>query len=179
MRKTIIAATLTLPFAALPALAAGSGSSTPPKPTATSEKCADGMVFDEKADKCVEANSSGFTDDDRYEAARELAWAGRYDSAIQVMDSATDQNDPRFLNYRGFTARKQGDMDSAMRYYKAALAIDPDHVLARSYMGQGLVEQGDLVGALTQLREIEARGGRDTWAWAALDQALRGQATDY
>ena len=46
-------------------------------------------------------------------------------------------------------------------------------------MGQGLIEQGDLAGALGQLREIAARGGRDTWAYAALEGALRGMPTTY
>lgn len=179
MRFALVTSALLASALALPALAAGSSSPTPPKPTNTSKVCDDGMVWDEKTSACIKSSASLLTDDDRYLAARELAYEGRYQSAMMVLDSATDQNDPRILNYRGFTHRKMGDVDTAMHYYKAALAIDPDYTLARSYMGQGLIAQGDLVGALTQLREIEARGGRDSWAYAALDGALRGQPTDY
>ncbi|OWU83309.1 hypothetical protein ATO6_19440 [Oceanicola sp. 22II-s10i] len=175
----IVPATCAVLTLGVQAFAAGSDSSTPPTTTDTSTKCEDGMVYDEKSKSCVKSSASILNDDLRYAAVRELAYAGRYDSALMVIDSAEDQADPRFLNYRGYVARKQGDLDTAMSYYQRALAADPDYVLARSYMGQGLIEQGDLVAALGQLREIESRGGRDTWAFAALDQALRGQPTTY
>jgi len=166
-------------FLALPALAAGSDSTSPPKPTETSTKCEDGMVFDETTKTCIKSSAELIDDDIRFAAVRELAYEGRYASAMMVIDSASDQEDPRFLNYRGYVNRKLGDLDTAMVFYKRALAKDPDYVLARSYMGQGLIEQGDLAGALAQLREIDARGGRDTWAYASLDQALRGAPVNY
>ena len=176
---------LTLPVAliaamtALPVLAAGSSSDTKPTTTETTTKCEDGMVYDEKTKTCLKSSTSLMTDDLRYAAVRELSHAGRYASALMVIDSAEDATDPRFLNYRGFIARKQGQMDQAMHFYTRALKADPDYVLARSYMGQGLIAQGDLAGALAQLREIEARDGTESWAYASLDQALRGVPTDY
>ncbi|MGH1423183.1 MAG: hypothetical protein ACRBBU_00525 [Pseudooceanicola sp.] len=161
------------------AFAAGSDSTTPPKPTETTKSCKDGMIFDKKTKKCVKADASILNDDMRYLAARELAYGERYESAMAALDAAENQNDPRILNYRGFVNRKLGNMDKAMASYRDAIAADPDYILARSYMGQGLIEQGDLVGALAQLHEIENRGGRETWAYAALDQALRGMPTSY
>ncbi|MGR3455804.1 tetratricopeptide repeat protein [Pseudooceanicola sp.] len=163
----------------LPAFAAGSDSDSAPKPTETSTECEDGMVYDDTTKSCVKSSAAIVDDDMRYAAVRELAYEGRYASATMVLDSAEAPDDPRFLNYRGFVHRKLSEMDTAMSYYQRALAADPDYVLARSYMGQGLIAQGDLTGALAQLREIEARGGRDTWAYAALDQALRGIETTY
>ncbi|MGH1331337.1 MAG: hypothetical protein ACRBBK_10680 [Paracoccaceae bacterium] len=160
------------------AFAAGSGD-TPPKPTKTMTECKDGEIWDEKTKACLKKEARGLTDDQRYDAIRELAYAGAYTRAIAVLDSAQDQTAPRMLTYRGFTARKLGKMDAAMAFYQTALEADPDFILARSYMGQGLYEAGDLAGALAQLREIEARGGRETWAYAALDQALRGIPTNY
>ena len=53
-----------------------------------------------------------------------------------------------------------------------ALAQNPDNLLARSYMGQGLVLEGDWVGAKRQYDEIIARGGRGTWAEASLRDAI-------
>jgi Tfp pilus assembly protein PilF len=82
--------------------------------------------------------------------------------------------------YYGFTARKLGDFDAGMAYYTAALVIDPDNILARSYMGQGMVERGDLVGARMQLSEIRARDGRQTWPEIALRMAIeRGVGQSY
>ncbi|MGR3322890.1 MAG: tetratricopeptide repeat protein [Pseudooceanicola sp.] len=164
---------------ALPLHAAGSDSGSAPKPTETTTKCQDGEVYDEKTKTCVDSNAGLVTDDLRYAAVRELSYAGRYDSALMVIDSARNAGDPRFLNYRGFIARMQGDLETAMQFYNKALEADPGYLLARSYMGQGLIAQEDHVGALAQLREIEARGGRDSWAYAALDRALRGQPTFY
>lgn len=162
-----------------PAFAAGSDGGNTPSTTPTTTKCEKGKVYDKKTKKCVDAESNLIDDDIRYGAIRELAYAGKYDRAMLVIASAENQRDPRMLNYRGFIARKQGQIDTAMIYYNQALSIDPDYHLARSYMGQGLIAQGDLVGALAQLREIEARGGKGTWPHEALEKALRGMPTDY
>ena len=89
----------------------------------------------------------------------------------------SDQSDDRVLTYRGFTARKLGQIDVAMVFYQQALDANPDNLLARSYMGQGLVAQGDRVAALTQLREINARGGADTWAAKSLRTAIETGVT--
>ncbi|MCY4334529.1 MAG: hypothetical protein OXC60_07615, partial [Litoreibacter sp.] len=53
-----------------------------------------------------------------------------------------------------------------------ALEADADNLLARSYLGQGLVVVGDRAGAKLQLTEIRARGGRNTWAEFALKSAI-------
>lgn len=164
---------------AAPAFAAGSDSTEPPKTTNTTTQCEKGQVFDEKTAKCLDAKSEAVTDDDRYHAARELAYNGKYDRALEVLASAENQNDPRILNYKGFTHRKMGETGTAMSFYQAALAIDPDYILARSYMGQGLAAEGDLAGAVEQLEEISLRGGRETWAYASLERAIGGVAVDY
>ncbi|MEO0523159.1 MAG: hypothetical protein AAF088_09605 [Pseudomonadota bacterium] len=161
-------------FAALtgPAFAAGSDDSKPPRTTKTTLKCERGQIYDRKTKSCLDAKSEAFSDQERYDAVRELAYANQFDRAQMVIAAADMPQDPRFLNYMGFINRKQGNMGAAMEYYQAALSIDPDYILARSYMGQGLLSQGDKIGATTQLREIAARGGRETWAYAALEQAL-------
>ena len=105
------------------------------------------------------------------DAVRELSYEGRYADARNILDGL-DADDSMVQTYYGFTARKMGDFDSAMRFYQVALAIDPDNTLARSYMGMGLVEMGDLIGAQTQLSEIRARGGRQTWPEIALRMAI-------
>lgn len=161
-----------LSFLATAALAVGADDSDPPTPTETSTECADGQVWDPKSGACVKADSSNLDDDTRYGAARELAHAGRYDEAMIVLAAADNPNDPRILNYKGFVHRKTGDNETAMEFYRRALEIDPAYILARSYLGQGLAELGDMDGAREQLAEIRARGGRDTWAYVSLKQAI-------
>ena len=84
----------------------------------------------------------------------------------------SDQADDRVLTYRGFIARKSGDFAAAEAFYAAALAQNPDNLLARSYRGQGLAEIGDLVAARAELTEIRKRDGRGTWPELALRLAI-------
>lgn len=162
-----------------PAFAAGeeSDETSPPPKTETTTKCTDGKVWDKKKKECVKAEQSGFNDDDLYRAARELAYAGQYDNAIHVLQLAANQNDPRILNYLGYSNRKAGRMELGMGYYKRALQADENYILARSYMGQALIEQCDVNGAKVQLVEIRDRGGEDSWAYRSLLQALNGYRT--
>lgn len=161
------------------AFAAGWDSTKPPKTTNTSTVCDQGMVWDKKTKSCLQADAHNLTDDDRYQAARELAFAGRYQNAMKILNVASNQNDPRILNYKGFTNRKLGNVDLMMAFFNQAITANPDYNLARSYMGQGMVALGDNAGARHQLAEIEARGGQDTWAYASLAKALNSQNSDW
>lgn len=165
-----LAALIALP---LPALAVGDDDSAPPRPTPTS-RCPDGQVWDDRSARCVPADRSQLGDDRLYQAVRELAYAGRYDSALQVLAAMSNQSDSRVLTYRGFIARQQGDMAAARRHYEAAIAADPGNHLARSYYGMGLAASGDRAGAEAQLAAIRAGGGSGTWAETALAEVLRG-----
>ena len=153
------------------AFAAGSGDSSPPKTTKTSTECQAGQIYDEQAKACVDKSSSLLDMDERYEAVRELAYAGQYQRALGVLGEM-DATESRVLTYRGFIARKTGDMEAAGRFYLAALEADADNILARSYYGQGLASEGDRAGAKLQLAEIRARGGRNSWAEFSLRQAI-------
>jgi tetratricopeptide (TPR) repeat protein len=176
--QTLLATVFAASFATM-GFAAGSDSTEPPVQTETTLKCKDGKIWDEKKAKCVDAQSGALTDDEIYNAARELAYNGQYENALNVLAAAENQNDPRILNYKGFAMRKAGRLEDGMIFYQAALQIDPDYILARSYMGQALITQGDFTGAEEQLVQIANRGGKDTWAYAALEKALRGEATDW
>ncbi|MDP9812097.1 Flp pilus assembly protein TadD [Rhizobium tibeticum] len=149
----------------------------PPPKTETTMKCTNGKVWDTKRKECVVAKKSSFNDDDLYKAAREFAYAGQYDNALTVLQLARNQNDPRILNYLGYANRKAGRMELGMSYYRKALQADENYVLARSYMGQALVEQGDVQAARVQLVEIRDRGGEQTWAYRSLLKALNGYRT--
>jgi tetratricopeptide (TPR) repeat protein len=149
---------------------------TPPKPKVS---CDQGMVYDKKSKKCVSAQDSRLTPDDLFQTVRELAYAGDYTGA-QIVLAAMPQNDDRTLTYLGFTNRKLGNADLSMDYYNRALKLNPANILARSYMGQGMVEQGNISDALAELRAIRSYGGIGTWAEASLRTAIAtGQTFNY
>ncbi len=166
--------------------AAGEGSNSndaAPAATETTLKCKKTEVYDVKLKKCVELKKSGMNeimgDDALYDTARELAYFDRPEDAITLLKQIANQNQPRIQNYLGFANRKAGRMEDAMMYYNAALSIDPDYVLARSYMGQGLLEQGDFGGAYAQLREIKERAGTGNRPYQMLAAAITGMPTNY
>jgi tetratricopeptide (TPR) repeat protein len=169
MRLALVAALATFPFAAF---AAGSDDTEPPAPTETTTKCTDAMVWDDKKKECVKAGDSALNDDIRYRAVRELAYAGQPEEALIVLSAMTEGNTDRVLTYKGFANRKAGRPDEGMDHYTRALDVNPDNILARSYMGQMLVEMGRISDARHQLDEIRARGGVGTWAETSLAQAV-------
>ncbi|WP_299657230.1 hypothetical protein [uncultured Tateyamaria sp.] len=190
---TAIALPLTLPTGGF---AAGSDDNAKPKKTETTQNCLQARqwdpdknayvrfsqpvngVWDADIRKCVRPDKTSYLDaDELYKAVRELAYAGRYQDAITVLDQMPDQAEDRVLTYRGFTARKMGQLELANVYYQQAIDTNPDNILARSYMGQGKVVEGDKVAALTQLREIQKRDGAGTWAETSLREAIESGIT--
>lgn len=154
------------------AFAAGSDDTAPPTPTETATKCADGNIFDAAAQKCKNPQDASLGDDTRFAAVRELAYAGHYADALAMLGAMQEGETDRVLTYLGFITRKSGDIVGGMAYYARALEVNPDNILARSYMGQALVEQGDVAAATRQLIEIRSRGGAGTWAEASLAHAV-------
>ena len=162
------------------AMAVGGGDDTPPTPTETTTTCTNGMVWDSESKSCVEPTDSSLKDTERLDAVREFAYLGQIDDAIGVLDAMADQTSDGVLTYRGFTARKAGNMDDALVWYAKALAANPDNLLARSYMGMAYVESGEIELARAELSEIRQRGGRQTWAEVALRMAINsGQGYSY
>lgn len=177
MRRAVIAILTMLPVAAF---AAGSDDTEPPTPTETSTKCTKAQIWDTKQQKCVDAQSGSLTDDDRFGAVRELAWAGRPEEALIVLSAMQEGETDRVLTYLGFAHRKAGRLEQGLEHYAHALEVNPDNILARSYLGQMLVEMGEIAMARTQLDEIRKRGGAGTWAEASLSQAVgTGQTLNY
>jgi len=177
MRLTL--ATLMI-LAPVVSFAAGGSSTTPPKQTDTTKFCEAGFVFDTRTNTCIKTEqSSQLSPDAQMQAVRELAYAGRYDDAAQVL-ALMDGTDDMVLTYKGFVARKTGDVEGAQAYYAQAIAQNPSNILARSYRGQGYVAEGKIELARAELAEINALGGRETWAaWSLKDAIRSGQGYSY
>lgn len=113
-----------------------------------------------KAKKECKGQQSGQLNDDQiYQAGYWLAQSGKYNEALAQFQKAKNQDDPRILNYIGYTTRKLGRVAEAMTYYQKALKINPDYTVARAYLGEAFLEQGDVKLAKEQLAEIEKRCG--------------------
>ena len=164
---------------ALAPLAHAAGTGTPTPQTPTSQTCEAGQVWDERSRSCVDARDSRLTDEDRMEAARELAAHGRPADALRVLAAHGAPGTPDVLTLRGFATRRAGDWTGGVALYRAALALDPDHWRARSYLGMGLLERGDRAGALAELDAIRAGGGRGTHPERELAAALDGAGAGY
>ena len=165
---------------AAPAYAAGGNDSAPPTPTQTSKDCTKDQIWDEKSKTCIDAKDSRFNDDTRYRAVRELAWAGQPERALSVLSTMREGDSDRVLTYRAFSLRKAGQIEAGLQGYALALQVNPDNILARSYLGQLYVEMAEMDLARAELAEIRARGGTGTWAETALaDAVATGRTLNY
>lgn len=162
------AALLTAGVYSVPAFAASDDSTSTTVPS-----CKSGKVWDKKKKKCVKPmKKSGLSDDNLYEAAKDLAYNQRYDEAIHVLKLAQNQNDPRILNYLGYATRKSGDVLGGLAYYQAALKIDPNYNLVREYLGEAYLQLGMTDKAKEQLAELEQRCGVDCREYAMLAERI-------
>ncbi len=112
------------------------------------------------------------TDQEIYNAAYWMAHQGQYREARDVLAMAANQNDPAILTAIGFVTRKLGNVDAALPYYGRALALNPDYVLAREYLGEAHLTRGDLASAQRELGEIAQRCGTQCTAYVHLAEHI-------
>lgn len=143
-------------------------------PAEPAKKCKKGEVLKKVGNvwKCVKIESGILPDEDLYQQGRLLAKAGEYDWALQVLAAIENQNDPRVLNYAGYSNRKAGRLEIGIAYYRKALAIDPNFVLAREYLGEGYVAAGRIDLARLELDEIRKRAGTASEEYQDLSKAI-------
>ncbi len=108
--------------------------------------------------KCAGQVKDDLSDQDLYYAGYWLARTGQYAQALDFLTKAKVQ-DERVLTYIGFATRKLGDVDRAMEFYDKALAINPNYTVARAYLGEAFLGQGNIAKARAQLSEIAVRCG--------------------
>lgn len=172
MRRRLLVQVLAiaaLPLFVAPAYTAGEGGGSD---TPTTTQCKKGEVWDKKKNKCVKPQYGMLDDDSIYEAGHDLAMAGRYDEAISVLTLAANKQDPRILNYLGYSHRHSGRVTVGLGYYEEALRIDPNYTLVREYLGEAHLQIGDLAGAQQQLQEIEKRTGKGSREYGMLSEQI-------
>jgi tetratricopeptide (TPR) repeat protein len=83
------------------------------------------------------------------------------------------QQQPKFppVHFRiGRVLAMQGDMESAAKSYRAALALDPELMIARRGLGQALVALDDTAAAASELERVAREAPEDGPTQAALAQ---------
>jgi tetratricopeptide (TPR) repeat protein len=155
----------------LPAVAAR-GPAVPPSSASTVKKCAKGEIWNKVKKKCIKTQSGILPDEDLYWQGRELALAGQYDWAIEVFSAMASRDDPEVLKFIGYSYRKSGRFDLGETYYRKALAIDPEQLTVREYLGEGYASIGRLDLARVQLDEIARRCGQSCDEYSALADAI-------
>ncbi len=119
--------------------------------------------------ECVGPAAAQLSDSDIFYAGYWMARLGQYDQAIAYL-SLAKVPDARTLTYLGFATRKSGNVDKAFAYYEKALALDPNFVVARAYLGEAYITVGNMQAARDQLSEIARRCGANC---AAYDELAR------
>ena len=95
--------------------------------------------------------------DRAYVAAVSLINERRWPEALAALDEAGRAVGPHpdIFTYRGYVLRRMGRLDAAETWYRAALAIAPNHRGATEYYGELKVLRGDLDGARVMLARLE------------------------
>lgn len=97
-----------------------------------------------------------------YLVAVKLAQDAKYEPAITAFNGLNKPDDPRVLNWIGFSLRKLGKVDEALPYYDKALSKAPDFTPAHEYLGEAYVQMKDVNKAKEQLAQIEKLCGNQT-----------------
>lgn len=159
MKKPIvIGLALALAAAPLPALAAGTADTTTTSNAYSTE--------DELTEKYGDLGTN-------YTAAVALIDAGQYQDAVVILQSLGKSDDPRVLNYLGFTHRKLGKFDEAITFYEKALKVEPHFAAAHEYLGEAYVDSGKLDKAKAQLAKIKSICGTGCSEYSKLETAIK------
>jgi Flp pilus assembly protein TadD len=127
---------------------------------------------DAKKQSCITLAAGVMGDDELYEQGKLLATEAEYDWALEVLALITKQDDAKVLNYIGYSNRKAGRLETGIEAYKKALALDPNYVQAREYLGEAYVLAGKKDLAEAELAEIKTRCGDTCPEYIELQKAI-------
>lgn len=157
---------------AAPSGSSGGGTASAPA------KCAKFKVNTTAWKKCKAAGRTSMNNEELYATGYSLAKAGDYPGALEFLNAGTDKKDVRFLTMIGYSTRKLGKVDEGVTYYMQALAIDPNSVTTREYLGEAYLQIKDLPNAKAQLVEIQNRCGLTCQSYTELnDQIVKFQTS--
>ena len=118
--------------------------------------------------KCVKLKAEVLPDSELYQQARLLADEGEYEWALDHLRLIRVQQNAEVLNYTGYANRKAGRLETGIGYYFQALALNPNYIEAREYLGEAYVLAGLTDLARQQLIEIQQRGGASSKSYLTL-----------
>ena len=136
--------------------------------------CEQGKVYDKKTKTCIASSTRLFDDDELYVTGRELALAGRYEDALDILGAVADK-DAMTLTMIGYATRKLGRTDEGIAIYHQALALDPDNLNTHEYLGEGYLAAGRIDLAELQLDVLERLCGVDCEQYQDLNKAILGE----
>jgi tetratricopeptide (TPR) repeat protein len=148
----------------------GGGGSTP-------VNCKSGWTYNKKKKKCEQ--TSMLDDGTLTEQGRALALHGYYEGALEALMAVRNKNDAIVLTYIGYATRKLGKVEEGIAWYHKALAIDPDNVHTREYLGEGYVAAGRIELARQELAKLEALCGKGCEQYEALSAAIAGEPEEW
>jgi tetratricopeptide (TPR) repeat protein len=165
-RMGLVALGLALGSATAFGASGGSGSS------GDTHGCKHGTVWDSHKGECTK-NGASLEDKYLYEHGRDLALAGHYDEALTALKFVKA---PDSMTYTmiGYATRKLGNYDEGVAYYAKALALDPDNVNTREYLGEAYAEKGKLDLAKAELVKVAAVCGTTCEQYQDLSKAIAG-----
>ena len=113
--------------------------------------------------------------DPDYQAGKQAVAARDWGLAIDLMSRALarDPNNANIHNYLGFSNRNNGDWETAIRHYRIALNLNPEHRGANEYLGHAYLLRGNMQLALAQVARLERICGRGCEEYASLSAAVQ------
>lgn len=173
LRSTSLLAIATAAALAIGTTAFASGSSpSTDSGGSTTSKCAQYKKNSAEWKKCMKGGRAAMNDEELYATGYTLAKAGSYEDALEFLTAFSNQNDVRVLTMIGYSTRKMGKIDEGMSYYTKALALDPNSVTTREYLGEAYLQKKDLDSAKAQLSEIANRCGTSCESYTELNEAI-------
>ncbi len=113
-----------------------------------------------------------------YTAAETLVKEEKYAEAITALEALNKPEDPRVLNWLGFSHRKMGETVKAIELYTKALTIAPEFTPAHEYLGEAYIQAKDLEKAKAELATIETLcGNQECEEYKDLKESLDKAAT--
>jgi tetratricopeptide (TPR) repeat protein len=141
------------------------------------KKCKKGEIWNKKKKMCIKTESGLLTDEELLDQATVLSADGHYEWALHVLSVAANPEDPEILGLKGYSYRKAGRLDAAIEHYGRALALAPDHIRIREYLGEGYVAAGGFLLARAQLEEIASRCGTDCPEYLELQAVISASSS--